>query len=168
LYPFAWQHVFIPVLPPSMLTFCCAPVPFVVGILDTYVEELNDMPMEEFIMVDLDNNRIYPPRTDYELLTPSICDSLLQSIQLARDLLLDSKKGKDAIKPELNALEQGALTFYVDIMASYKRYLKDDKFNTEEFVNHNAQTKQVTDGVSLTLDTRPGVIDKFDSSWRSL
>jgi hypothetical protein len=142
LYPFAWQHVFIPVLPPSMLTFCCAPVPFVVGILDTYVEELNDMPMEEFIMVDLDNNRIYPPRTDYELLTPSICDSLLQSIQLARDLLLDSKKGKDATKPELNALEQGALTFYVDIMASYKRYLKDDKFNTEEFVNHNAQTKQ--------------------------
>lgn len=70
------------------------------------------------------------------------------------------KKGKDATKPELNALEQGALTFYVDIMASYKRYLKDDKFNTEEFVNHNAQTKQVIDGVSLTLDTQPGVIDK--------
>ena len=145
LYPFVWQHVFIPVLPPSMLTFCCAPVPFVVGILDTHVEELNDMPMEEFIMVDLDNNRIYPPRTDYELLAPSICDSLLQSIQMARDLVSDDKtrKGKDA-KPELNALEQGALTFYVDIMASFKRYFRDGQFNTEEFVNHNVQTKQVT------------------------
>jgi hypothetical protein len=28
LYPFSWQHVFIPVLPASLLSFCCAPMPF--------------------------------------------------------------------------------------------------------------------------------------------
>lgn len=28
LYPLSWQHVFIPVLPSSLLSFCCAPMPF--------------------------------------------------------------------------------------------------------------------------------------------
>jgi DENN (AEX-3) domain-containing protein/uDENN domain-containing protein len=33
LYPFCWQHVYVPVLPRTMLSSCCAPMPFVVGLV---------------------------------------------------------------------------------------------------------------------------------------
>lgn len=32
LYPFAWQHVFIPLLPSDMLEYVTAPMPFVIGV----------------------------------------------------------------------------------------------------------------------------------------
>ncbi|CAN0556442.1 unnamed protein product, partial [Ectocarpus sp. 12 AP-2014] len=32
LYPFAWQHVFIPLLPTDMLEYVSAPMPFVIGV----------------------------------------------------------------------------------------------------------------------------------------
>eukprot|EP01129_Flabellula_baltica_P002764 TRINITY_DN1260_c0_g1_i2.p1 TRINITY_DN1260_c0_g1~~TRINITY_DN1260_c0_g1_i2.p1 ORF type:complete len:266 (-),score=39.85 TRINITY_DN1260_c0_g1_i2:346-1143(-) len=38
LHPFAWQHVYIPILPPSMLDFACAPMPFVLGVLNIYCD----------------------------------------------------------------------------------------------------------------------------------
>ena len=46
LYPFTWQHIFVPVLPPSLLTFCCAPMPFVLGILRTSLEEAAKQPLD--------------------------------------------------------------------------------------------------------------------------
>jgi len=53
------QHVYIPVLPPSLLMFCCAPMPFVVGILRSSVPELNKLSggMDEVTIVDIDRNK---------------------------------------------------------------------------------------------------------------
>jgi hypothetical protein len=43
LYPFNWQHIFIPVVPQSLLSFCCAPMPFLVGILRVHLAELKTL-----------------------------------------------------------------------------------------------------------------------------
>ncbi|XP_061844096.2 DENN domain-containing protein 1C isoform X3 [Nerophis lumbriciformis] len=32
LYPMHWQHIFIPVLPPHLLDYCCAPMPYLIGV----------------------------------------------------------------------------------------------------------------------------------------
>ncbi|XP_041531160.1 DENN domain-containing protein 1A isoform X3 [Microtus oregoni] len=32
LYPMYWQHVYIPVLPPHLLDYCCAPMPYLIGV----------------------------------------------------------------------------------------------------------------------------------------
>uniref|UniRef100_A0A3Q3D675 UDENN domain-containing protein n=1 Tax=Hippocampus comes TaxID=109280 RepID=A0A3Q3D675_HIPCM len=40
LYPFTWQHTYIPVLPPSMLDIVCTPTPFIVGLLSSSKEKL--------------------------------------------------------------------------------------------------------------------------------
>lgn len=47
LYPFTWQHTFVPVLPASMLDICCSPTPFVMGALSPSLPEVQDMPIEE-------------------------------------------------------------------------------------------------------------------------
>uniref|UniRef100_A0A8C8LYV1 UDENN domain-containing protein n=1 Tax=Oncorhynchus tshawytscha TaxID=74940 RepID=A0A8C8LYV1_ONCTS len=47
LYPFTWQHTYIPVLPPSMLDIVCTPTPFIVGLLSSSLPSLKELPIEE-------------------------------------------------------------------------------------------------------------------------
>lgn len=47
LYPFTWQHTFIPVLPASMLDVSCSPTPFLIGVLTPCLPELLELPIEE-------------------------------------------------------------------------------------------------------------------------
>jgi hypothetical protein len=58
LYPFRWQHVFIPILPATMLHLTTAPMPFLMGVHTSKVPELVRMPLEEVMVVDLDANSI--------------------------------------------------------------------------------------------------------------
>lgn len=47
LYPFTWQHTFVPVLPANMLDISCSPTPFVMGALSPSLDQLLDLPIEE-------------------------------------------------------------------------------------------------------------------------
>ncbi|CAO2599463.1 DENN domain-containing protein 2C [Lemmus lemmus] len=47
LYPFTWQHTYIPVLPASMIDIVCSPTPFLIGILSCSLPHLQDLPIEE-------------------------------------------------------------------------------------------------------------------------
>ena len=47
LYPFSWQHTFIPVLPASMIDIVCCPTPFLVGLLSSSLPTLKELPVEE-------------------------------------------------------------------------------------------------------------------------
>jgi hypothetical protein len=43
------QHVFIPILPPSLIDYTCAPMPFLVGILHSSLDALYSLPLEEVL-----------------------------------------------------------------------------------------------------------------------
>ena len=45
------------VLPSSLLTMCCAPMPFVVGILSSALPEVSRLPLDEVLMLDIDHNK---------------------------------------------------------------------------------------------------------------
>ena len=47
LYPFTWQHTFVPVLPASMLDISCSPTPFLIGVLAPCLDEVLELPIEE-------------------------------------------------------------------------------------------------------------------------
>lgn len=47
LYPFVWQHTYIPVLPSAMLDIVCTPTPFIVGLLSGSLPQLTELPLEE-------------------------------------------------------------------------------------------------------------------------
>ncbi|XP_060150180.1 DENN domain-containing protein 1B isoform X4 [Globicephala melas] len=38
LYPMYWQHIYIPALPPHLLDYCCAPMPYLIGIHSSLIE----------------------------------------------------------------------------------------------------------------------------------
>ncbi|CAG5927679.1 unnamed protein product [Menidia menidia] len=58
LYPFVWQHTYIPVLPAAMLDIACTPTPFIVGLLSGALPQLSQLPLEEVLVVDLGNSRL--------------------------------------------------------------------------------------------------------------
>lgn len=58
LYPFTWQHIFIPTLPTKLLSYACAPYPFLIGLHASHLPQLldpaGDLPLSEVLVVDLD------------------------------------------------------------------------------------------------------------------
>lgn len=50
LYPFSWQHVFIPILPKSLLGYLMAPMPLLIGILSS---AWNQAIQDELVMDDV-------------------------------------------------------------------------------------------------------------------
>ena len=57
LNPFQWQYVFIPILPSSLLSYCCAPMPFIVGVTESSLNEILSMPTEELLIVQIDQGK---------------------------------------------------------------------------------------------------------------
>ncbi|XP_049851813.1 DENN domain-containing protein 2A-like isoform X2 [Schistocerca gregaria] len=94
IYPFVWQHVFIPVLPSKMMNFVCAPVPFVIGIIANLLGELQSVAssMEEVMIIDIDASTISPPPTDIFLLPEKILINFLCSVSKMKQLTAHSQR----------------------------------------------------------------------------
>jgi hypothetical protein len=153
LYPFIWQHVFIPVLPPSLLSFCCAPMPFVVGVLRSCHESLEKVAAgieNDVILVDIDNNKITTiegktPEDDL-LLPPEPLDSLMKSIDSVAKrvkeqysvwgkLLQRKPTGQVHLsRVELKFLANAFIGFMVDLLCSYRSFVVGGKFDTNTFL----------------------------------
>ncbi|PGG96260.1 hypothetical protein AJ79_09660 [Helicocarpus griseus UAMH5409] len=56
LFPFQWTGVFIPILPSRLIQALEAPCPYIVGIERRY--EKTELPSDDFVLVDLDQNEI--------------------------------------------------------------------------------------------------------------
>ena len=57
IYPFAWQHTYIPMMPPHVKEVCCAMMPYLIGIhksLEDGVMEILLEDSDDFVIVDLD------------------------------------------------------------------------------------------------------------------
>ena len=54
LNPLSWQYIFIPILPNSLLSYCCAPMPFIVGVTSSSLPQINTLPLEEIFIIDCD------------------------------------------------------------------------------------------------------------------
>eukprot|EP00467_Chlorarachnion_reptans_P001148 CAMPEP_0114513826 /NCGR_PEP_ID=MMETSP0109-20121206/15803_1 /TAXON_ID=29199 /ORGANISM="Chlorarachnion reptans, Strain CCCM449" /LENGTH=994 /DNA_ID=CAMNT_0001693777 /DNA_START=489 /DNA_END=3473 /DNA_ORIENTATION=+ len=64
MYPFAYEHVYIPILPKTLMDFLAAPMPFCIGVPREFLPE--DMTVEDIlrdkesmVVVDLDNNELH-------------------------------------------------------------------------------------------------------------
>ena len=57
IYPFTWQHTYIPVLPPAMIDIVCSPTPFLIGLLTSSLPLLRELPLEEVSV----GTSLFPP-----------------------------------------------------------------------------------------------------------
>ncbi|XP_031650129.1 DENN domain-containing protein 2C isoform X2 [Oncorhynchus kisutch] len=110
LYPFTWQHTFVPVLPASMLDISCSPTPFLMGALVPCLPELLELPIEEL--------------GDEDCILPSKLQAALQQILEERGQILRQDGDCTGQQCELSSLVSEAFVhFFVELVGHYSLHM---------------------------------------------
>ncbi|XP_056134987.1 suppression of tumorigenicity 5 protein isoform X2 [Lampris incognitus] len=136
LYPFSWQHTFIPVLPASMVDIVCCPTPFLVGLLSSSLPKLKELPVEEALMVDLGADRFIRQMDDEASLLPRKLQSALeQALEQRSDIInQDSDSESDEESNTLNSLVSEAfIRFFLETIGHYSLFLTQNERGERAF-----------------------------------
>ncbi|XP_037327386.2 DENN domain-containing protein 1B isoform X2 [Pungitius pungitius] len=76
LYPMYWQHIFIPVLPPHLLDYCCAPMPYLIGVHTSLSEKVRSRGLEEVVILNVDTNTLETPFDDLKRIPSEVMSGL--------------------------------------------------------------------------------------------
>ncbi|KAK2908060.1 DENN domain-containing protein 1B isoform X2 [Channa argus] len=168
LFPMYWQHIFIPVLPPHLLDYCCAPMPYFVGVHLSLLERVRSRSLEDVVILNVDTNTLESPSDDLHNLPSDVVSSL-----------------KSKLKKQSTATGCGVARAFLRAQAalfgSYRdalRYRPGEPitFCEESFVNHRSSTmrnflsmavnlqlfKQFIDGRLAKLNAGRGFTDVFE------
>ncbi|XP_038045770.1 DENN domain-containing protein 1B-like isoform X2 [Patiria miniata] len=81
LYPLYWQHIYIPVMPAHLIDYCCAPMPFLVGVHSSFMPQVKKMALDEVVILNADNNIIETPFEDLQTLPPEAVSQLKKNLK---------------------------------------------------------------------------------------
>lgn len=81
LYPMFWQHIYIPVLPPHLLDYCCAPMPYLIGIHSSLLERVRSKSLEDVVMLNVDTNTWESPFPDLDSLPSEVVSALKSKLK---------------------------------------------------------------------------------------
>ncbi|XP_059902333.1 DENN domain-containing protein 1B isoform X1 [Gadus macrocephalus] len=76
LYPMHWQHIFIPVLPAHLLDYCCAPMPYLIGVHASLMERVRCRGLEEVVILNVDTNTLESPFDDLKKIPSDVMSEL--------------------------------------------------------------------------------------------
>ncbi|KAJ8340173.1 hypothetical protein SKAU_G00348060 [Synaphobranchus kaupii] len=130
LYPFSWQHTFIPVLPASMVDIVCCPTPFLVGLLSSSLPKLKGLPVEEALMVDLGTDRFIRQMDDEATLLPRKLQAALeQALEQRNDIINpDTDSESDEECSSLSSLVSEAfIRFFLEAIGHYSLFLTQNE-----------------------------------------
>ncbi|XP_067096717.1 DENN domain-containing protein 2C isoform X2 [Osmerus mordax] len=129
LYPFTWQHTFVPVLPASMLDISCSPTPFLMGALAPCLPQLLELPIEEVLIVlivDLCADKFVIQLNDEDCILPSKLQAALQQILEEREHILRQEEGDrpGGQRCHLSSLMSEAFVrFFVELVGHYSLHM---------------------------------------------
>lgn len=81
LYPLHWQHIYIPVTPSHLIDYCSAPMPFIIGVHSSFMEQVKRMALDEVVILDADNNSIETPFNDLQVLPSEAVTQLKHNLK---------------------------------------------------------------------------------------
>ncbi|XP_058015029.1 DENN domain-containing protein 1A isoform X3 [Ahaetulla prasina] len=168
LYPMFWQHVYIPVLPPHLLDYCCAPMPYLIGIHLSLIEKVRTISLDDVVILNVDTNTLETPFDDLQSLPNDVISALKSRLKK-----VSMTTGDGVARAFLKA--QAAF------FGSYRNALKIEPeepitFCEETFVSHRSATmrqflqnaiqlqlfKQFIDGRLDLLNSGEGFSDVFE------
>uniref|UniRef100_A0A1A8H2G1 DENN/MADD domain containing 2C n=1 Tax=Nothobranchius korthausae TaxID=1143690 RepID=A0A1A8H2G1_9TELE len=161
LYPFTWQHTFVPVLPASMLDISCSPTPFLIGVLAPCLPQLLELPIEEVLIVDLCADRFVVQLGDEDCILPSKLQAALQQILEDREEILRQQDGDSSGDQQagLSALVSEAFVrFFVELVGHYPHHMVESSNGIKELQRDNFRKSHPSRGVrqllQLFMDTQ--------------
>ncbi|XP_036926357.1 DENN domain-containing protein 1B isoform X2 [Sturnira hondurensis] len=81
LFPMFWQHIYIPALPPHLLDYCCAPMPYLIGIHSSLIERVKNKSLEDVVMLNVDTNTLESPFNDLMNLPSDVVSALKNKLK---------------------------------------------------------------------------------------
>ncbi|XP_017793349.1 PREDICTED: DENN domain-containing protein 1A isoform X1 [Habropoda laboriosa] len=89
IYPMIWQHIYIPVLPLSLIDYLLAPMPFLIGVPTPTLQRVRKSDLGEVVILDADINTIESPFQDLESLPQDVVANLKKALRNRSALLGD-------------------------------------------------------------------------------
>ncbi|XP_043252607.1 DENN domain-containing protein 1A isoform X1 [Colletes gigas] len=124
IYPMIWQHIYIPVLPLSLIDYLLAPMPFLIGVPAPTLQRVRKSDLGEVVILDADNNTIESPFQDLESLPQDVVTNLKKGLRNRPALLGDG-------------VSRAFLRALVQLTAGYRDALTLEQGQSITF-NHNA------------------------------
>ncbi|XP_061173444.1 DENN domain-containing protein 2B-like isoform X2 [Saccostrea echinata] len=117
LYPFRWQHTYIPVLPESMLDVTCSPTPYIIGILSSHLPYVLKLPISEIVIFDLNKKQMLKCQGDEGIILP-------KDIHKALKTALNMCKVDADVKMASNLMMSEAfLRMFVEAVGHYAEHI---------------------------------------------
>ncbi|KAL8179183.1 UNVERIFIED_CONTAM: DENN domain-containing protein 2C [Gekko kuhli] len=124
LYPFTWQHTYIPVLPDSMIDIVCSPTPFLIGILSCSLIQLQDLPIEEVLIVDLCADEFLQKVSDEnEILPHKLQAALVQVLEERNEILSQERNYSQGDVTLASLVSEAFVRFFVEIVGHYSLHM---------------------------------------------
>jgi hypothetical protein len=176
LFPFFWRHIYIPVMPAKMTAFCCAPMPFLVGVSTNYMPDISML--TGVVVVNLDENQIQC--TDENAL-PGLNDRrynfLMKTLIKVTGGDKDALLGNRTISPALELeVREAFLKNMCWLMKDYKSFLNTpsketdvvvEKFDKVGFSNKHPDNGPVLKAFMETQMFQCFIDDRYDPSHRT-
>lgn len=163
IYPFAWQHTYIPVLPPSMIDIVCSPTPFLIGLLSSSLPRLKELPVEEVLLVDLGNNRFLRQMEDEDSILPRKLQAALEQIleqrnELATEVDQVSANGQQDSSSLNDIVSEAFVRFFVEIVGHYSLFMvpgeQDERTLLRDAFRKSVSSKSVRRFLEVFMETQ--------------
>ncbi|XP_034552138.1 DENN domain-containing protein 2C isoform X2 [Notolabrus celidotus] len=154
LYPFTWQHTFIPVLPASMLDISCSPTPFLIGVLSQCLPEVMELPIEEVLIVDLCADKFVIQLGDEDCILPSKLQAALLQILEEREEILRQDDGDryGGLQADLSSLmSEGFVRLFVELVGHYPLHMSESSNGSRELQRDSFRKSHPSRGVRQFL-----------------
>lgn len=76
-----WQHIYIPILPSHLVGYVTAPMPFLIGVPDSIMKEINPKDIAEVVILRADENIIETPYDDLQTMPIEIVNCLKRNLK---------------------------------------------------------------------------------------
>ncbi|XP_045063937.1 DENN domain-containing protein 1A-like isoform X2 [Coregonus clupeaformis] len=168
MYPMYWQHVFIPVLPQHLIDYCCAPMPYLIGVHSSLMEKVRGMALDDVVVLNVDTNTLETPFDDLQSLPNDVVSSLKNRLKKVSTTTGDG-------------VARAFLRTQAALFGSYRNALQIEPgepitFSEEVFVTHRSSAmrqflqnaiqlqlfKQFIDGRLELLNAGEGFRDVFE------
>uniref|UniRef100_A0A0K0EY68 UDENN domain-containing protein n=1 Tax=Strongyloides venezuelensis TaxID=75913 RepID=A0A0K0EY68_STRVS len=129
LFPFHWQGIFIPVLPPKLIDTLMAPMPYIIGLHKEIFEIVNMDILGEVVIFDIDDKSFYTPHQDDVLPSP-VLEFLKDKLKYLHDNFLTESLTKIFLSCNVlifGRYMEGFLRGLDDKIFSWNRRLFTDK-----------------------------------------
>ncbi|XP_036390092.1 DENN domain-containing protein 2D-like [Megalops cyprinoides] len=123
LYPFTWQHTFIPIVPEILIDVVMAPTPYLLGVQKRLLEHVTDQPdPSDLLVVDLSEGAkdkfLISIGDEKTILPQKLQDEILVALAARKE---------NATSEELNkVVSEAFLPFFVKTVGHFAAYIKRD------------------------------------------